>query len=285
MAWVRIEDAVTEHRKHLKAGPAACWLWVCGIAYCQRQLSDGFIPTEALPMIGVVRGFSRLVETLIEVGLFDRVDGGYRVHDYHDYNETREEAQHRKADLSAKRARAGRLGGLKSGAIRHEHSEANIEATAKQFAEANRSPIPSHPIPSRFEKSTIARAEPPNSRNHQKTPIIGKNTHLGHVFCDEQLAYCVPSAVHHKLAALLAPKHAGDVDRAAEALRDWYPTITAKLVEGFVMGDAFRFWQSRFDEAFATPDAPKSAPKRDHEAEAQANTEAVRQILRRQGVL
>ena len=74
MAWVRIEDAVTEHRKHLKAGPAACWLWVCGIAYCQRQLSDGFIPDEAIPMIGVPKGVKPLVDRLVAVGLFEKVE-------------------------------------------------------------------------------------------------------------------------------------------------------------------------------------------------------------------
>lgn len=153
MAWVRIEDAVTEHRKHLRAGPAACWLWVCGIAYCQRQLSDGFIPSEALGMLGVAKGALKLAGQLVTVGLFDAVDGGYLVHDYHDYNDTREEAHQRRANLSAARAKAGRIGGLHSGSKR----QANAKQTQTPVAEAKRSPFPSLPIP---EERTSAAAAP-----------------------------------------------------------------------------------------------------------------------------
>jgi hypothetical protein len=67
MAWVKLDDTVHEHPKMLKAGPAASWFWVCGIAYCQRQLTDGFIPEKALPMIGVA-GATRarkLADTLV----------------------------------------------------------------------------------------------------------------------------------------------------------------------------------------------------------------------------
>jgi hypothetical protein len=114
VAWVRIEDVVPEHRKHLQAGPAASWLWVCGIAYCQRQLSDGFIPEAAVPLLGVPSGAKRLVELLVKAGLFERVPGGYRIHDYHDYNERREDALDRKAKSSAQH----RTAGLASGAAR-----------------------------------------------------------------------------------------------------------------------------------------------------------------------
>jgi len=148
MAWVRIEDAVTEHRKHLKAGPAACWLWVCGIAYCQRQLSDGFIPVEALPFLGVRRGARALADRLVAVGLFERTDAGYRVHDYFDFNDTREAAllkvdaardQRRQAGLASARARL-------------------VQRNVNGPVERALNPIPSHPIPSRKQKQKTASA-------------------------------------------------------------------------------------------------------------------------------
>lgn len=91
MAWVRIDDQAPRNRKLLKAGPAACWLWVCGIAHCQAQLTDGFVSDEVLPMIGI-RGESRAVKlanVLVSAGLFKKVDGGFQVHGYLDYNPTR----------------------------------------------------------------------------------------------------------------------------------------------------------------------------------------------------
>lgn len=92
--------------------------------------------------------------------------------------------------------------------------------------------------------------------SRQLTPIIGRNPHIQHAVCDPSLSYCVPSAVHHKLADLLAPKHAGDREAAKIALIAWYPTIWSTLPAGTVMGDAFKFWQGHFDAAFVTP-APK----------------------------
>ncbi len=135
MAWVKIDDQAPRNQKLLLAGPAAAWLWVCGIAHCQAHLSEGFIADVALPMIGV-KGEARsrsLAAILVEVGLFERVDGGYQVHDYLDFNETREEALARKVSLNAKRAAAGRAGGL-----------AKV-ANAKQTVVANSSPDPTRP--------------------------------------------------------------------------------------------------------------------------------------------
>ena len=112
-----------------------------------------------------------------------------------------------------------------------------------------------------------------------KTPIIGKNTHLNHVICDPSLSYCVPVAVHYKLSDLLAPKHAGDRDAAKTALLGWYPTVWALIVPGFIMGDAFRFWQGRFDEAFATPEPAKGQRRQTTEEMA----EGVRAMMKAEG--
>ncbi len=159
MAWVRIEDAVTEHRKHLQAGPAACWLWVCGIAYCQRQLSDGFIPDLALTLLGVSSDRRRnehpivLANRLVLAGLFDRVDGGYRVHDYHDYNDTREQALERKELIHNQRSRAGHLGGLQSAANRQAKGKQDAAIMLTQQTKQNEAP--SHPIPVQRVKNTL----------------------------------------------------------------------------------------------------------------------------------
>lgn len=171
MAWVRIEDTVTEHRKHLAAGPAACWLWVCGIAYCQRQLSDGFIPLEALPMLGVASGVKGLTARLVRVGLFDVAEGGYLVHDYHHYNDTRAEAFDRRLKLSKVRSDAGRIGGLHSAATRKANAEAKSKQSAKQVAEANRSPDPTHPIPEELSAAASPRSaltEAPNANGNYR---------------------------------------------------------------------------------------------------------------------
>lgn len=152
MAWVRIDDQAPRNKKLLRAGPSACWLWVCGLAYCQSQLSDGFIPSEAMQLIGVLGAarVRRLAQSLVDAGLWEVTEGGYRVHDYLAFNATKEEALERSSDIHLERSKSGRAGGLKSGLVRREANEAKlkqtVEANAKQTVEANRSPIPSHPI-------------------------------------------------------------------------------------------------------------------------------------------
>lgn len=157
MAWLQIDDNVPLHRKMLAAGPAACWLWVCGIAYSQRQLTDGFIPDLALPMVGVT-GASRakkLADTLVSAGLFEAVDGGYRIHDYHDHNATSEEVREQRARLSQSRAESGRLGGIRSGIARRE--------ATKQSASKQTKPneAPSLPIPYKNPPTPLGRGARP----------------------------------------------------------------------------------------------------------------------------
>lgn len=155
MAWVKLEDSIVEHRKHLQAGPAACWLWVCGIAYCQRQLSDGFIPDTALPILGVIKQPKRLADQLVKVGLFDRVDGGYCVHDYLDHNLSKAAALERRDAQHAAKVKAGQAG-----------SRARWQNDSRQIADGNSTPIaPSHPIPS------VQKKEP--ARNPRTGKISG----------------------------------------------------------------------------------------------------------------
>lgn len=96
MAWVQLDDQIPRHEKCLRAGPAACWLWVCGIAHCQSQLTDGFISNSVLPMIGGLGSpakVQKLAAKLVAVGLFERADGGYRVHDYLEHNRSAAEVR------------------------------------------------------------------------------------------------------------------------------------------------------------------------------------------------
>lgn len=160
MAWVRIDDQAPRNAKLLKAGPAAAWMWVCGIAHCQSHLSEGFIAEIAIPMIGV-KGHERshkLAAALVTCGLFERVDGGYMVHDYLDFNETKEQAIARKTSSHAAKVAAGRAGGIASGVSRSN------EAKGKQVLEAKRSPDPTRPDRTKnpltpFQGARVTRAD------------------------------------------------------------------------------------------------------------------------------
>jgi hypothetical protein len=114
MAYIQVEASVRTHTKFLKAGPAASWLWLCGMGYCQDGLTDGFIPDQALDYLGVkAAAAKKLADELVKVRLWERTDGGWQVHDYLKHNKSAEEI---------KRVRDERaLGGLKGGRPRKKH--------------------------------------------------------------------------------------------------------------------------------------------------------------------
>jgi hypothetical protein len=96
MVWIKLEDQIAHHPKFLKAGPVASWLWVCGAGYCNKFLTDGFIPAGAVKTLGGIENAGKLAAVLVQVGLWEKVDGGYQVHDFHDHNPTAAEVRARR---------------------------------------------------------------------------------------------------------------------------------------------------------------------------------------------
>ena len=139
MAWVKIDDQFADHPKIIAVGPLAAWLYVCGLTYCGRYLTDGFIPGGQVRKLADVDNPSELVAKLVAIGLWNEQEDGYIVHDYLEYNPTAEEV---KATRQA-RTEAGRRGGIASGKSRREaNTKANASAKTKQ--KRTPSPSPSH---------------------------------------------------------------------------------------------------------------------------------------------
>lgn len=109
MTWVRLEDVFPENLKVISAGPSAAWLYVAGLCYCGRNLTDGFVPDAALAGMGgygVLRA-RHLAGVLVNVNLWERRDGGYSVHDYLNHQRSREVV----GRIRQTKSRAGQAGG------------------------------------------------------------------------------------------------------------------------------------------------------------------------------
>lgn len=139
MSWVRIDDQAPRNTKLVRAGPAACWLWVCGIAHSQSQLTNGFISLHILSMLGVkgVQRTNRLAKQLVSAGLFEKVEGGYMIHDYLEYNQA-------KAAVLQERA----IDSLRKTEARMSRGEARNRLG---FPRESTGPIPSHPVRTKKE--------------------------------------------------------------------------------------------------------------------------------------
>ncbi len=89
MSWVRIDDGFADHPKIVKLNHLEFRLHIWGLCYCARHLTDGFLANV------VPRGAhfvprsdrrQRVINGLLEAGLWEQVDGGYIIRDYLDYN-------------------------------------------------------------------------------------------------------------------------------------------------------------------------------------------------------
>jgi hypothetical protein len=157
MPWVRVEDNFYDHDKFVQIGPLGLAVWITGLAYCNRNLTNGVIPESVLRRLvdfdglsyttgtvnGGLAGFMEsdctplAVHLLIEADLVHedehdcpRCDqpGAKRLifHDYTVYQPTREQIR----ELHEQKSQAGREG------AKARWGKAPAKATAKTDAEA-----------------------------------------------------------------------------------------------------------------------------------------------------
>lgn len=94
MPWVRIDENAMDHPKFVAISANAWRLWCEGQSYCQKHLTDGVIPRQ------VLKGFryyspaslKMLTDVLVpgKTSLWEVTDSGVQVHDYCDWNDSRE---------------------------------------------------------------------------------------------------------------------------------------------------------------------------------------------------
>lgn len=117
MAWVRLDDGFPQHPKVIGVGPLGIAMQVAGLCYANRHLTDGFIPKAAIPTL---LNFGELDEhafkevggmcwviarKLIDAGIWEEAAQGYQIHDYLDYQPSRESILRERERARARRQR------------------------------------------------------------------------------------------------------------------------------------------------------------------------------------
>jgi hypothetical protein len=155
MAWIKIDDMFARHPKTVMAGPLGMAMHIAGLCYCSQYLTDGFIPNGvtntlldwqgiafvSVPMPGEKPLFGSgddveaymIVAALLDAGLWEDAEGGYQIHDYLDYNPSREQVLAQRA-ANAKRQQ------------RHKERVNNDEGNGVSNGVSNTTPVPD-PLP------------------------------------------------------------------------------------------------------------------------------------------
>lgn len=150
MTWGKMDDKFHRNRKvrelrRMKGGREALGDWAFWWSWCLDDPKlDGVVPAFELDAADL-----RSAKLLVDVGLWDAVEGGYRFHDFHEYNPTRDQ---RESKLRADRERVA----TKRGASRTDVAR-DTDATPKRVASESpptRVPVPSRPDPDPSESAS-----------------------------------------------------------------------------------------------------------------------------------
>lgn len=99
MSYAQFHDGFYRNAKVKRAGNMAGWMWVASIGYANENLTDGFIPAEALNELSELdsKPRAKLAAKLVDVGLWEKADGGWMIHDFLKWNFTREQVLAKRA--------------------------------------------------------------------------------------------------------------------------------------------------------------------------------------------
>lgn len=132
MTWIRVDDHFADHPKVMALEGdrlPGLGLWHVAASYSARYLTDGYVPASYVK----AHAPQRLINRMVSVGLFDPVEGGYLLHDWLEYNPSRDAVR----EAQAKKRAAGQAGGQASASAR---GQANGAAPAA--AKSNPVPVP-----------------------------------------------------------------------------------------------------------------------------------------------
>jgi hypothetical protein len=130
--WFRLDDSFHSHPKVIAAGNEAIGLYVRSGTYAAEHLTDGFVGEDIAVLYGARNAATRrsprtgkpetLADALVRTRLWHRARGGWTIHDYLDYNPSREdvirerkqaaERQKRRRDLVLSRRDSRRDNGV-----------------------------------------------------------------------------------------------------------------------------------------------------------------------------
>jgi hypothetical protein len=99
--WFRLDDSFHSHPKVIAAGNEAIGLYVRSGTYAAEHLTDGFVSKD----IALLYGDETLAGALVRVKLWHRARGGWTIHDYLDYNPSREDVERERKQAAERQRR------------------------------------------------------------------------------------------------------------------------------------------------------------------------------------
>ena len=164
MGWAKVDELLPHHVKILAAGPqgpAVLGLYVASLCYAQRHFSDGLIPAQALPSVlpGCPHPDPDLIAALVQLGLWEHHDDGWRIHNYLEHNASA--ASRREAEaVEAQRKRE----------LRRQAASVRKDARKRPAGRSNPSENVQTAVPGRPKTSVSSSEVAPISSEERNSP-------------------------------------------------------------------------------------------------------------------
>jgi len=109
MPFLNLDDNFADHPKVDPLSDGAFRLHVAGMLYAAKHKTDGFIPAHRVPRL--TRTYRpRFLAELMEARTWLPADGGHQIHDFLDWNRSREQIDADRERLHRVRSEAGKKG-------------------------------------------------------------------------------------------------------------------------------------------------------------------------------
>lgn len=110
MTWGKVSDRLHAHSKARRAREAMA-LWVLALSWSCDELTDGAIPADMPELL--IPGGDAMAERLVNVGLWERTEAGFRFHDWDQFQPSADFERDRRESVSRLRSEAGKRGAAK----------------------------------------------------------------------------------------------------------------------------------------------------------------------------
>jgi len=228
MSWVRIHDGAIRHPKLVGLvdwkNPFCLWVW--GLSYVQEHLTDGVIVKAAMPNPTAFKTAQRLITQ----ALWREEADVFIVHDYLDWNDSKDVIQHKRAGGKARvaalrsRIRNGVTDSVthaERNALRNAHTPSGVvlrtDLTTTKISEGESEGKPSAPRPQPM-------LSPPDSEIADRAAALLETY-------GERYTKHRKGAKHLQLGANL------DWTQACELCRTWDDERLGKLIDIFLTTD------------------------------------------------
>lgn len=203
MPWVRFDDKFPRHRKIEPLSDAAFRLHVHALFWSSEQLTDGYLPKNSLDLAAPrrMKRPQKHVPELESAGLWEPAEGGWALHDFLDYQPSKEQ-------VTADRAKAAE----RQKRWRERHGKTRDDSVSNGgsngVTHGGSNAAPTRPDPSRPELHTDqddSAASPPPEKPKKATRIP------------------IPFEITAEMRAWAAEKASGvDLDAATEEFVDYW---------------------------------------------------------------